>query len=498
MGKQPNRAAGAGRRRNVSIVVGAIVSIVLLATALLLSNAYGAERIAENARAQHWTNATAGTASLTRAANGQAVFFAVDRELGVASDAAVAKAVAEARENLNGLQQLLDEPSAVQVVDAQIAFEALESFIERSAAVHIAIEQGDAAAALALNSTDTEEAYIDLRAAFSGIQNEVSDRIDRNESVSGLIGNITRFIVSLLIPAAALVIYRTLVKRQAMARELELAARLEAERELRRSKDEFIASISHEIRTPLTSIYGFSELLVESGMVDPEATADLVGLIHSESVELSRMVEDLLTAARVDAEALDYAIEVVDLCKEIDLAASPFLLRGAKIELGVNANVEVLADKMRLRQVLRNLLSNALRHGGENIRVVASSADGMVTFAVIDDGPGVAEDVKARLFEKFVHKGTAPLLVGSVGLGLAVAHSVIAGMGGELSYERIDNETHFVSRLPSPADVPSTGWSGDPFAADAPGRLHVAASEPIGSEENDGYGLTGLHSSRDI
>ena len=264
---------------------------------------------------------------------------------------------------------------------------------------------------------------------------------------------ITRFIVTLLIPAAALVIYRSLVKRQAMARELELAAGSKSEQELRRSKDEFIASISHEIRTPLTSIYGFSELLVESGMVDPEATADLVGLIHSESVELSRMVEDLLTAARVDAEALDYAIEVVDLHNEIEMAASPFLLRGAKIELGMDSNLEVLADKMRLRQVLRNLLSNALRHGGENIRVEASAADGMVTFAVIDDGPGVAEDVKARLFEKFVHKGTAPLLVGSVGLGLAVAHSVIAGMGGELSYERIDDETHFITKLPAPAEL---------------------------------------------
>jgi signal transduction histidine kinase len=168
------------------------------------------------------------------------------------------------------------------------------------------------------------------------------------------------------------------------------------------------------------------------------------------------------------------------------------------VELQIDAGIELLADRMRLRQVLRNLVSNAVRHGGDNIRVAAAVADEDVICSVIDDGPGVSADVESRLFEKFVHKGSTPLLVGSVGLGLAVAHSVVAGMGGELTYQRIDDETHFVIRLPAPRALAHAAWSGDPFAADAPPVLGLAAAEPLDMSHREPGGLMGGHTRPDI
>ncbi len=107
----------------------------------------------------------------------------------------------------------------------------------------------------------------------------------------------------------------------------------------------------------------------------------------------------------------------------------------------------IMADPIRLRQVLRNLVANARNHGGPTVRIEGTLSEEVLSLAVIDDGDGVAPELRPRLFKRFIHLADEPLLVGSVGLGLYIARVLAAGMGGDLRYERRDGESHFILEL---------------------------------------------------
>ncbi len=159
------------------------------------------------------------------------------------------------------------------------------------------------------------------------------------------------------------------------------------------------------------------------------------------------MVDDLVAAGRIDAQALTYEIEPVHLLTEIKEVVRPFRRRGISVEVD-DFSINVLADRMRLRQLLRNLVSNAAKHGGAEIAITAYTRDGQAVVEVIDDGPGVPPNVEARLFDRYVHRDGAAVVEGSVGLGLAIANSFAAGMGGKLAYLRVDDITIFEVTLP--------------------------------------------------
>lgn len=120
-----------------------------------------------------------------------------------------------------------------------------------------------------------------------------------------------------------------------------------------------------------------------------------------------------------------------------------------------------LADNGRLRQLIRNLVPNAARYGGGHVEILGRSLDDGYQIAVTDDGPGAPPEVEERLFERFVHTGDRPLIVGSVGLGLAICKVLVDGMGAGIAYTRADDSTVFVVTLRS-ADgafsaAPATG-----------------------------------------
>jgi two-component system phosphate regulon sensor histidine kinase PhoR len=221
---------------------------------------------------------------------------------------------------------------------------------------------------------------------------------------------------------------------------------VEAEREVARAKDDLIAGISHELRTPLTSIHGFAEVLLDEEF-DPAQARDLLGIIHSESGELARMIEDLLTAARIDAGRLQVTTECTGVCDNVMSVVEPFVRRGRRISTA-GPDVEVTADPLRLRQILRNLVSNAVRHGGDSIAVLVDVLGAQAVITVADDGPGVPEVVVSRLFDRFVNGGRGAVLSGSVGLGLSVARELAVRMGGDISYRRHDEITMFEVSIP--------------------------------------------------
>lgn len=444
---------GSNPRRLSSRLVAAAAVVLALVVALLIaflnSNSVGAAKVAHNAERLHWANATMGAAGIVRASQAQAVFFSVDKELGVASDQAAQAALAEASANLAAFDGIAADP----VLDrSQELRSAIEDFSVAAHGVLAHVEASEPMAADEVRTTAVEPAFGQLSDLLEGLQTEMVEAIKETEALAGRIALIAQMGVTLLIPAATMLIYWLMVRQRMRDREVELNAKLEAERALGRARDTFIAGVSHELRTPLTSIYGFSEVLIESGLVDPAMSMELVNMINAEAGELSRMVEDLLTSSRLDAGALSVQIERVDLGQALDQVVLPFRRSGMAVELECG-DVQVEADPLRLRQVLRNLISNAHRHGGPEIAVRVLESGGWARLVVTDNGDGIPDAVEDRLFQRFANEGQRALLAGSVGLGLAVSQALVERMGGSIRYDRVHDLTCFSFRLPTSLDT---------------------------------------------
>ena len=212
-----------------------------------------------------------------------------------------------------------------------------------------------------------------------------------------------------------------------------------------RSKDMFIANVSHGIRTPLTGVVGFAHLLKDTG--SGSGNDEAIDMILGESAELSRMVDDLVTAAHLDAGALTVNIEAVSIVEEAERVRDFMDLVGARISLDIH-DVDVMVDKELFAQVLRNLVANAHRHGKTSITIRGQLTEGRYVCHVVDQGPGVPPGDHSRLFSRFSSSSFGGQFAGSMGLGLSVAAELTARMGGEISYRRIRGETHFVLSLP--------------------------------------------------
>jgi signal transduction histidine kinase len=438
------RESDPGRHRNrlLALGLGMACAIAAVGLALAFTSANSTRQVADNARQLHWTNAAIGSAALVRAANAQAIFFAVDRAAGLATSDALERAAEEAKKALEVFRGVLAQAPSY---DADLAT-SLDLYLARGARVVELVGAGEVDDALALNQTN-EALFTLLESDLRSQQQIIEERIAATEGLASRLASVTQFAVTLLIPGSALIVYRLIIRRQLRERRISFEARLKAEQDLNRAKDEFIAGLSHEFRTPLTSIYGFSEVLLENGIIDPDSSLELIGLINTESAELSRMVEDLLVAARLEAEALTIQSGATDLGREIEVVVAPWLRAGRRIEVDVPEAL-VWADPLRLRQVIRNLLSNALKHGGDQIGIWARIERNQVVCSVVDNGPGVPNDIAGKLFERFVHDGRRALLAGSVGLGLNIARSLMLEMNGDLVYERMRGTTWFTFRLP--------------------------------------------------
>lgn len=237
-------------------------------------------------------------------------------------------------------------------------------------------------------------------------------------------------------------------------RETELAqlrvAQLEA---LDNDKRDFLASVSHELRTPLAAVLGFATELADAwDRFDETEARAIVGLIAKQSADISSIVDDLLTITRVEAGTMFVCPASIDAVE--NLAATVYSLgREAGREVPLNGNALVWADPTRLRQIVRNLVTNAFRYGGTRIRLEVVDASEMVAIEVRDSGGPIPPSRVATMFEPFDHADDGGRTPNSVGLGLAVARSLARMMGGELLYAYEDSESVFrllLQRPPKP------------------------------------------------
>lgn len=218
-----------------------------------------------------------------------------------------------------------------------------------------------------------------------------------------------------------------------------------------RAKDAFIASVSHELRTPLTAVLGLAEVL-RSGAVPMEDAGELVSLIADQAQEVSLIVEDLLVTGRLESNTLTIHPSTFDVAEEVMRVIQPWIRIGSMdIEVGFEAaGVPAFADPLRVRQILRNLIVNARRHGLPPVTVTGTMSEGWCVVKVTDRGKGIPRDAEARLFDPYARFGPADGQPLSVGLGLHVARRLARLMGGDLTYRRQDPETVFELTLPGP------------------------------------------------
>lgn len=427
------------RRRVVVVVLMSLLVSVLAGVGMLLANTYGASVVASNARDLHWTNATAGSIAITRASIAQAVFFSFE---GAVHPAASADAIAEAQRNIFAVSDALTRPEATQELTTSI-----ELFLAVSKETLDSAAAGSSAQAEALRTGPMEDEFQKVSRLVGARQADLVSRISESESSYGRVSQVTFVAIAFLIPAMTIVVFWFVLRQKMKARESRMRGIVEKERDLNRAKDELIAGLSHELRTPITSILGFSEILLEDPGIRNEAH-ELIGLINASSSDLSRMVNDLLVAARIDAGALTMDLAEVDLADEVRAVVTVYRRNGENIEVRV-PSIKANADPLRVRQAIHNLVSNALRHGGNQILITAGEGPRGPVVVVADNGSGLPPDMDGKIFERFAHKGRDAVVAGSVGLGLAICKELAVQMGGDLEYHRVDGRTEFHLRLRS-------------------------------------------------
>jgi signal transduction histidine kinase len=247
-----------------------------------------------------------------------------------------------------------------------------------------------------------------------------------------------------------------------MTRSLEVGRRelLDQNERLRESeqhKRDLISMVSHEVRTPLAAVVGFTSLLLEREF-PPEEERRYLEIIDQQARRLASLAGDFLDVRLLEGGALTIQKEEFDLVALAEEQASLFFPHASSHELELDLPNEPLivdGDRDRLAQVIGNLLSNAIKYSpaGTRVRLALDADDGHARIAVSDEGAGISEEDRRRIFEKF-YRGLAASGVGGTGLGLAVARELVHSHGGLIELESsVGHGSTFVVSLPLAASA---------------------------------------------
>jgi PAS domain S-box-containing protein len=224
---------------------------------------------------------------------------------------------------------------------------------------------------------------------------------------------------------------------------IDVTDKIEAQKE----KDAFIATVSHELRNPLAAMLGLGQELADNyDSFSDQDRREMAQMIARQADDASWLIEDLLVAYRENMSQVSVIKHEFDVTKEIERVLE---VVDHPIEVQVFQSSPMLhADPRRTRQILRNLVSNALRYGGPEVQISVATAGDRLEVKVQDSGEGIPHSDVERIFRAY-ERGRGPTHAGSVGLGLNVSRRLARLMDGDLTYRHEDGWSSFVLSLPS-------------------------------------------------
>ncbi len=238
------------------------------------------------------------------------------------------------------------------------------------------------------------------------------------------------------------------LEAQVAVRTAQLEEKNSELRDLMAAKETFLAGVSHEVRGPLTAMMGFIELARDDSIAMTEESGPMLAAAMQQADEVLILIEDLLAAARAESGTLRVAAVRVDLHAQVEQVKeglSPAQSDLIDLRLG---DAVALGDPARIRQVVRNLVSNAFRYGGEQVRLRTYSEANTVRLVVEDDGDGIPSSDREKVFHPFAQSEGRRKVEDSVGIGLHVSRQLAELMSGQLNYRYEDGWSAFTLILP--------------------------------------------------
>ncbi len=377
---------------------------------------------------------TLGSAAVTRAGASQAVIMATNHSSGTASAEAMVGALAELSANQAAFRELVERTGVPGI-----------TFGDATGELLLMLQQGAVAEARAFLDGELQLAYGVAVEVLSSERSAAVSAIDEAATLGAAMAGWLRIAAVIAVPVAAALLVHLMGRRRLRAERsqlLEMMHDLDGEAA---KAGELLTDASHRMRTPLTSLYGLSEVLSQSKRVTG-LERELATLVHAEASEMHRVADDYLALAQLRADTLHASAEIVALPEIVDAAAKPAKAAGVEIKVEC-PEVWVLSDPAKVKQIVRNLISNAVSHGAEPIFVEVSEVDGRVECVIIDHGPGLPTGVEP---------GSGRF--GISGNGLEIAYRLTDSIGAKLTHRREAEQTRFCLAFTDegPADVASS------------------------------------------
>lgn len=226
-------------------------------------------------------------------------------------------------------------------------------------------------------------------------------------------------------------------------KNLQLLAMIERLEELNESKSRFVANASHELQTPMTSLIGFSSMLVDYGdSLKKEERDKFLLIIRDETLRLARLSSDLLDISRIQEGRITLKFKKVNLESLAEKVREKMKMVKEKVSIDISFDDKsrtAITDEDKMHQVLTNLVGNALKYSPDqsSVKITGKKTNGIITVSVSDQGPGIPDDEKEKIFEPFYRvQSNANQKIKGTGLGLPIAKAIVEALGGKISVQR--------------------------------------------------------------